>query len=224
MKVLVVEDSRGLAERLRTLLSRRYVADVVHTGAEALDQAQVVDYDVIILDLGLPDMQGAVVCKKLRESHITTPVLILSGVNDVETRVQLLDTGADDYVSKPFHGSELLSRVAALARRKANPYAGNLLVVADLEIDVDKRQVRRAGTLIPLRRKEFDILQYLASNQGRAVSREMIMNHAWKSDHETWGTTVDVHIKYLRDKIDRPFKKPLIKTAYGVGYMVEGTL
>lgn len=222
--MLIVEDSRGLAERLRTLLSRRYVVDVVHTGAEAVDHARTIDYDAIILDLGLPDMHGSAVCKKLREQRVTTPILVLSGVNNVETRVQLLDTGADDYVSKPFHGSELLSRVAALIRRKANPYAGNVLVVADLEIDVDKRQVRRAGTVIPLRRKEFDILQYLASNQGRAVSREMIMNHAWKNDHETWGTTVDVHIKYLRDKIDRPFKKPLIKTAYGVGYMVEGTL
>lgn len=223
MKVLVIEDSRGLAERLRTLLNRRYVVDVVHTGVEGIDQAQSGDYDVVILDLGLPDMHGSAVCKELRERAIVTPVLILSGVSDVETRVQLLDAGADDYVSKPFHGSELLSRVAALARRKANPYAGNLLVVADLEIDVDRRQVRRGGKIIPLRRKEFDILQYLASNQGRAVSREMIMNHAWKNDHETWGTTVDVHIKYLRDKIDRPFKKPLIKTAYGVGYMVEGT-
>jgi len=224
MKILVVEDSKGLAERVRALLSRRYLVDVVHTGADGLEQARLGDYDVIILDLGLPDMHGSVVCRRLREYRVHTPVLILSAAGDVDSRVRLLDMGADDYVTKPFHGAELLSRVAALVRRKANPYSGTVLTVDDLEVDVEKRQVRRAGIPIQLRRKEFDILQYLVSNPGRAVSREMIMNHAWKSDKETWGTTVDVHIKYLRDKIDRPFEKPLIKTAYGVGYMVEGTL
>lgn len=223
MKLLVVEDSKGLAKRIKSVLGKRYLVDVVHTGKDALHQIGLVNYGVIILDLGLPDIHGMIICKTIRENGIKSPILILTGVDDVQSRVQLLETGADDYLAKPFNGAELVARVTALARRQPMPYIGSIITVGDLEVDTSRRQVRRCGVLVPLRRKEFDILQYLVSNRGRAVSREMILNHAWESGKESWNGTVDVHIKHLRDKIDRPFQSSIIKTAYGIGYMVEST-
>jgi two-component system OmpR family response regulator len=194
MKVLVVEDSSSVAERVKKLLDDYYLVDVVHTGSEALTYTQAVDYEVILLDLGLPDMHGAAVCRAIREQGSTA--LILS--------------------------QELVSRVAALVRRKARYYASNVIVLDDLVLDMENRMVRRGGKLIALRPKEFDILQYLVRNRGRAISRQMILNHAWATGRDSWTGTVDVHIKHLRDKVDRPFPNHLIKTAYGVGYMVEG--
>lgn len=223
MKILIVEDSKALAERIKNLLTKLYVVDMVHSGKDALNQVDLVNYQAIILDLGLPDMHGLLVCKSLRARHVKVPILILTGIDDVESRVQLLDSGADDYLTKPFNSSELISRVAALLRRQSLPYVDDVIQVGDLEIDSNRRQVRRSGVLIPLRRKEFDILQYLVRNRGRAVSREMILNHAWESNKDSWNGTVDVHIKHLRDKIDRPFESAIIKTAYGIGYVVEGT-
>lgn len=223
MKVLIIEDNHQLAKRITNLLSRTYLAEVVHSGENGLSQAQTGRYDAIVLDLGLPDIHGLKVCEVLRRKGIKTPILILSGVNDTTSRVKLLNSGADDYLVKPFNGTELQARIAALLRRQPNLYIDNIMRVGDLEIDINKREVRRSGVLIPLRRKEFDILQYLVNNQGRAVSRDMILDHAWENNKESWNNTVDVHIKHLRDKIDRPFQSSLIKTAYGVGYMVENT-
>ncbi|HSX31532.1 MAG TPA: response regulator transcription factor [Candidatus Saccharimonadales bacterium] len=223
MKVLVVEDSKGLAERIKALLANYYLVDIAHTGAEALAYAQAVDYDVVLLDLGLPDINGADVCRTIREQGGTTLVLVISGAGDVKARVKLLDMGADDYITKPFNSDELVARVGALVRRKARYYAGKVIVLDDLQLDVESREVWRSGQRIPLSRKEFDILQYLVRNRGRAISRQMILNHAWETGKDTWNGTVDVHIKNLRDKVDRPFPNHLIKTAYGVGYMVEGT-
>jgi two-component system OmpR family response regulator len=222
MKVLVVEDSSSVAERVKKLLDDYYLVDVVHTGSEALTYTQAVDYEVILLDLGLPDMHGATVCRAIREKGSAALILVISGVHDAKSRVQLLDMGADDYITKPFNSQELVSRVAALVRRKARYYASNVIVLDDLVLDMENRMVRRGGKLIPLRPKEFDILQYLVRNRGRAISRQMILNHAWATGRDSWTGTVDVHIKHLRDKIDRPFPNHIIKTAYGVGYMVEG--
>jgi two-component system OmpR family response regulator len=223
MKVLVVEDSASVAERVKKLLDDYYLVDAVHTGSEALTYTQAVDYEVILLDLGLPDMHGAAVCRAIREQGSAALILVISGVHDAKSRVQLLDMGADDYITKPFNSQELVSRVAALVRRKARYYASNVIVLDDLVLDMENRMVRRGGKLITLRPKEFDILQYLVRNRGRAISRQMILNHAWATGRDSWTGTVDVHIKHLRDKIDRPFPNHLIKTAYGVGYMVEST-
>lgn len=223
MKVLVIEDNEALAERIKQTLGKQYLVDIVHTGEEGLSQLQTITYEVVVLDLGLPDIHGLQVCKNIRAGGVLTPILILTAIDDIQSRVQLLDSGADDYVTKPFNGAELKARVSALARRRPDTYVGTTLMVADLEIDIARRQVRRSGVLVPLRRKEFDILQYLVSNQGRAVSREMIIDHAWENSQDRWNNSVDVHIKRLRDKIDRPFPRPLIKTAYGIGYMVEST-
>lgn len=221
MKLLLVEDNERLVGRIKQQLEKSYLIDVASTGEEALEKIQKIDYTVILLDLGLPDMNGREVCRTVRELRVKTPILILTGEDDVTSRVQLLDYGADDYLAKPFDSEELRARIAALARRAPLRQAKPAIRYQDLIIDVDQRKVYRAGTYIPLRRKEFDILEYLVTNKGRVLTREMIINHAWDGTKTSWNSTVDVHIKHLRDKIDRPFPTSLIKTAYGLGYRVD---
>jgi len=221
MKVLVVEDNVRLAERIKSVLQGVYVVDVAHAGADALLTIATTDYVAIILDLGLPDMSGHAVCDKVRSRRVTVPILILTGENDVTSKVKLLDSGADDYLAKPFHEDELKARVKALVRRYTRSRTDAMMSVGDLTIDTSQRIAYRAGQRVELRRKEFDILEYLVTNKGRVLTREMILNHAWDSTRNGWSSTVDVHIKHLRDKIDRPFQKAVIKTEYGIGYRVD---
>ena len=221
MKLLIVEDNQRLADRIKERLDKHHLVDVANTGEEGLQRALSVDYAVIVLDLGLPDITGDVVCERLRAAKIYIPILILTGNDDKATLVQLLESGADDYMTKPFSSEELIARVAALGRRRAQDYVNNKVVFRDLVIDTNARTVHRSGTPISLRRKEFDILEYLISNQGRVLTREMILNHAWDSSKNNWNNTVDVHITHLRNKIDRPFDAPIIKTEYGLGYRVD---
>ena len=152
---------------------------------------------------------------------VDTPILILTGAADVTSRVTLLNGGADDYVTKPFSVAELKARLGALLRRPPTTMGTSTFTVQGLVIDPHRRRVERDGQAIPLRRKEFDILEYLVRNRGRPVTRSMILDHAWDGSKDTWNNTVDVHIKHLRDKIDRPFGTALIKTAYGIGYMID---
>jgi len=166
MKVLVVEDNTHLAARIKLQLSQRFVVDTVHTGAEALQLAEVIAYDVIVLDLKLPDMHGYAICKHLRSLQNNTPILILTGLANNVLRVKLLNVGADDYLLKPFDSDELLARVAALARRQTRDYAPASLMIDDLKLDVARRQASRAGVPLILRRKEFSILEYLVRNSG----------------------------------------------------------
>ena len=221
MKLLIIEDNRRLAQQIKRNFSRQHVVDIAHTGLEGEQKALEGEYGVIILDLGLPDKNGLLVCRDLRQLNVTTPVLVLTANDRLELRVSLLESGADDFLSKPFKVEELRARVLALARRNNKPYVDNLLTIQDLTINFSRREVLRSGTAIRLRRKEFDILEYLVTNRGRALTREMILRHAWESDKDNWNNTVDVHIKHLRDKIDKPFESSIIKTAYGIGYMVE---
>jgi two-component system copper resistance phosphate regulon response regulator CusR len=225
MKILIIEDSPLLAGSIKEQLSKQYVVDVVHTGEEGLYQARSTDYSLMLLDLGLPDINGYEVCQELRGRGVETPILVLSGDRNTNSRVRLLECGADDYVTKPFDSDELQARVGALLRRSKRtvPADNAHMQVDDLIIDVARRSVVRAGIPIRLRRKEFDILQYLVQNQGRTITRDMIFNHVWEAGKEGWNNTIDVHIKHLRDKVDKPFAKKLIKTAYGVGYMVDKT-
>jgi DNA-binding response OmpR family regulator len=220
MKLLIIEDNRSLVESLRNHLGRSYSVDTANTGKEGTRRALNGAYDVILLDLHLPDQNGYEICKTIRNAEVNTPVLILTAVTDIPSKVTLLNAGADDYVTKPFSMAELKARLGALLRRSAVINTAKILEIDDMIIDPSKRQVIRAGVNISLRRKEFDILEYLVRNRGKAVSRAMIVDHVWNIDRETWHNTVDVHIKHLRDKIDRPFKRQLIRTAYGIGYMI----
>ncbi len=221
MKILLIEDNLRLAERVKYYLGKNFIVDLATTGEEGKAKALAHKYSVILLDLNLPDIHGREVCQQLRKSQVATPILVISGIKEATSRISLLDFGADDYLVKPFDPRELTARIHALSRRHQQGYDQHILAVKDLTIDVNRRQVQRAGKPITLRRKEFDILEYLVSNQGRAVTRDMILNHAWDGTKESWHNTIDVHIKYLRDKVDKPFDSPLIKTAYGVGYMVD---
>jgi DNA-binding response OmpR family regulator len=221
MKILYIDDNRMLIDSVRTLLKSAYVVDHASTGHEGIQSAKAVRYDLILLDLGLPDMDGFEVCCELRAANITTPILILTVQKDPETSVKLLNCGADDYITKPFNSEALKARIQAVLRRNQEMSEEKIITVCDLTINTTRREVRRSGIAIPLRRKEFDILEYLAINHGRVLTRTMILDHVWEAGTEGWNNTVDVHIKYLRDKIDRPFKKQLIKTAYGVGYMID---
>jgi DNA-binding response OmpR family regulator len=221
MKLLLVEDNRPLAERLKKRLGEHFIVDVVHNGTDCLEHIRGNSYDAIVLDLNLPDMTGLDICRTIREDGVHIPVLILTGVDEVTTRVQLLDAGADDYLTKPFNTAELRARLQALLRRASPAYSSGVLTIQDLTLDIDRRYVTRAGDTIDLRRKEFDILEYLVRNRGRVVTRAMILDHVWEANKESWPNTIDVHIKHLRDKVDRPYAVPLIKTAYGIGYLVD---
>lgn len=221
MKLLLIEDNRTLADSLKKQLGKSFVVDTVRTGEEGLQRALSGGQDVIILDLSLPDKSGYDVCRSIRMAQVSTPIIILTGAADVTSRVTLLNAGADDYLTKPFSVAELKARLGALLRRAPTPIPSEVFKVHDLMVDPYRRRVERAGTLVVLRRKEFDILEYLIRNRGRPVTRSMILDHAWDGSKDTWNNTVDVHIKHLRDKVDRPFGSPLIKTAYGIGYMID---
>ena len=222
MKLLLIEDNAALAERIkRHLTMSRYIVDVVNSGEEGLEHIKKVAYSTIILDLGLPDMPGEVVCRRIREAGFEAPILILTGTGAMNIKVKLLDTGADDYLTKPFDSDELRARVAALVRRQPLPHRKPVITYYDLVINTEERKVFRKDKLIELRRKEFDILEYLISNNGRVLTREMIVNHVWDTSKGSYNSSVDVHIKHLRDKVDRPFRTSYIKTAYGLGYKVD---
>jgi two-component system, OmpR family, response regulator len=221
MKILLIEDNRLLIDSIKKLLNTAYVVDSVNTGEEGVESARAIQYEIILLDLGLPDMEGYEVCHRLRHANITTPILILTVQKNPSTSTRLLNCGADDYLTKPFDGNELKARIAALLRRSQELHEEKVISICDLTVNITRRQVWRSGVKISLRRKEFDILEYLVANHGRALTRSMILDHVWESGTEGWNNTVDVHIKHLRDKIDRPFGGSLIKTAYGIGYMVD---
>lgn len=221
MKLLIIDDNRALTRSLKEFLGKDFVIESAATAKDGIHQATISHSDVILLDIGLPDALGSEVCKQIRAAGIKTPILILTGVNSVQNRVELLNIGADDYLMKPFALAELRARIGALLRRTPTVYTSPIFKVRDLVIDSGRRRVKRADQDITLRRKEFDILEYLARNKGRAVTRDMIFDHVWESSKGGWHNTVDVHIKHLRDKVDRPFDVPLIKTAYGIGYVLD---
>lgn len=224
MKLLSIEDNTELIESLRYFLDADSKIDNATKGREGLALASRKQYDAIILDLGLPDMPGLDVCKQLRQADIKAPVLVLSGLRDSATKVTLLEAGADDYLTKPFTIAELRARLFALLRRsnfdtdQQNIY---LLKVGNLTLDPLSGRVERSGKLIKLRRKELGILEYLMRNRDKIVTRAMIMDNVWEPNCTSWDGTVNVHIKRLRDQIDRPYRHKLIKTSYGLGYTIS---
>ena len=220
--ILIVEDDKPLQKYLKELLlDNGYSVSLASDGVEASEHLEKVEPDLVVLDLGLPKMSGESVCREIRERFPQIRIIILTAKDSASDIVQGLQLGADDYMTKPFDVSELRARINALARRQLRNSSTPLLSVGDLTLNPSKRHVERSGSTISLRRKEFDILEYLMRNVGRVLSREMIVNHAWPVTSNTWSGSVDVHIKQLRDKVDRPFSYPLIKTSYGVGYMVD---
>ncbi|MDX2151034.1 MAG: response regulator transcription factor [Bryobacteraceae bacterium] len=220
MRILVVEDEKRIADFLgRGLESAGYAVDVASDGAQALNLVHATDYDLIILDLMLPDMDGLQVLERIRNRKSNPPVLILSARGAVDDRVKGLEVGADDYLVKPFAFVELLARVRVLLRRgQPTP---ERLQVGDLTLDCIRRKVTRSNEIIDLAPKEFSILEYLMRNRGRPLSRTMIVEHVWDMDYDGLTNIVDVYIRHLRSKIDDRFPVKLIHTVRGVGYMLE---
>ena len=223
MKILLIEDDKNTAEAVKTgLKSYYYTVDSVFTGVEGEINVEVNDYDLIIIDIMLPDINGIEVCKRIRASGVKTPILMLTARLGVEDKVAVLDSGADDYLTKPFNLTELLARVRALMRRDVNSLKNNKLKVGDLILDTTTYMVKRVNTTINLRKKELEILEYLLRNKGKVVSRSMIFEHVWDENANPLTNVVDVHIRYLREKIELPFGEQLIKTIHGIGYKIEG--
>ncbi len=223
MHIAVIEDERRLATLLRRVLTEeRHVVDVAYDGPSGLDLAASGTYDLIVLDLMLPGMDGIEVCRRLRAARIETPVLMLTARGAVEDRVAGLNVGADDYLVKPFAMEELLARVAALLRRRGRGLdGGQTLQVGDLTLDLVRHEAQRAGRVIELTAKEFALLEFLMRHPGQVLSRTQIVDHVWRYDFDALSNVVDIYIHYLRDKIDRGFSHPLIKTVRGVGYRIE---
>jgi DNA-binding response OmpR family regulator len=220
MRLLVAEDDVSVAGFLeKGLREERYTVDVANDGDEALKLTQHVAYDLIILDVMLPKRNGLNVCRSIRQSGKGMPVLLLTVRDSTEDKVLGLDSGADDYLTKPFPFPELLARIRALLRRGAAPIGR--LRVADLELDPVAHRVWRGGTEIPVTNKEYAVLEYLMRNVGRVLTRTAIIEHVWDYQYDTMTNIVDVQIRALRSKIDRPFSTPLIKTVRGVGYIIE---
>jgi two-component system copper resistance phosphate regulon response regulator CusR len=220
MRILVIEDEKRIADFVaRGLESSGYAVDMATEGAAGLEMLHATDYDLIILDLLLPDIDGLKVLEKIRNRKLSPPVLILSALGAVDDRVKGLERGADDYLGKPFSFAELLARVRALLRR-GQPMPERLQV-GDLVLDAIRRKVTRGGEPIELAPKEFSILEYLMRNQGQSLSRTMIVEHVWDMDYDGLTNIVDVYIRHLRSKIDDRWPQKLIHTVRGVGYVID---
>ena len=218
MRILVVEDEQAIsAFVVQGLTEAGYAVDLAADAAECLHWAAIAEYDVIVLDVMLPDQDGLTVCAELRRRGLRAPVLMVTARDAVDDRVAGLDSGADDYLIKPFAFAELLARIRALLRREP-AFKGTVLQVADLEMDTAHRTVRRGGLQIALTSKEYSLLEYLMRHPHQILTRSAIAEHVWNYDFDNLTNLIDVHIFALRRKIDDPFELKLLHTVRGVGY------
>ncbi len=221
MRVLVVDDDVRLCSVIaRGLEEEGYAVDVAHDGEEGQYMAEIHDYDLVILDIMMPKIDGITVCRRLRESDNASAILMLTAKDAVSDRVYGLDAGADDYLSKPFAFDELSARVRALTRRGA-PSRSTELVAGDLILDTVTRRLRRSGDVIELTAKEYAVLEYFMRNPDAVITRGMIEEHAWNNDFDSVSNLVDVYIRRLRSKIDRPEEESFIETLRGAGYRLR---
>ncbi len=222
MHILVIEDDREAANwLLKGLREAGHVADLAATGPEGLEMARERDYDVLIVDRMLPGMDGLAIVRTLREEGNQTPALFLSALGEVEDKVEGLRAGGDDYLAKPYSFSELLARVEVLGRRKTAEPVQTRLRVGDMEMDLLKRRVTRAGKEILLQPREFKLLEYLMRNAGNVVTRTMLLENVWNYHFDPQTNVIDVHISRLRGKIDKEFDKPMLHTVRGAGYVLK---
>jgi len=221
MRILLVEDEKKVAEIIeRGLKAERYAVDICHNGREGWEMAAAYEYDIIILDLMLPEMSGTEILEKIRRKNQQVPILILTARDAMNDKVKNFELGADDYLTKPFAFAELLLRVKALLRR-GPVNRSSILRVGDLEIDRLSQSVRRAGKKIDLTAKEYGLLEYLATNPGRVFSRTMIIEHVWDQSFQGLTNIVDVYVRHLREKVDDAHPLKLLRTVRGVGYCLS---
>ena len=221
MRLLVIEDERKIARIITESLKReKYAVDAAYDGEEGFNLADSQPYDLLIVDRMLPGLEGAEIVKKLRENGKNMPILFLTALSTTEDKTLGLDIGADDYLTKPFAIDELLARVRALLRRPPIQQP-DILKIDDLKIDKQQQTVTRAGKNIDLTNKEYALLEYLMQHPNQILSKETLIDHVWDFDADILPNNVEAYIKNLRQKIDKPFKKQLIKTVRGFGYRIE---
>ena len=223
MKILVVDDEPDLLEQLReTLTSQRYDVDTADDGESALDKLFDNLYDLIILDIMLPKVDGLSVLREIRKAKVKTPILMLTAKGSVEDKIKGLDYGADDYLAKPFAMAELMARIRSLLRR-ASDHRDPLLTISDVSLNTKTRQISKRGITVELTPKEFSILEFLLYNKNRAVSRFTLAEHVWGDEFDpfTMSNFIDVHVKNLRRKIGDTDKKKIIRTIRGIGFIIE---
>jgi len=217
VNVLIVEDDDSVARFLKQAMTEAgYSVQVAGDGIEAIDMANGIDFDLILLDIMLPRLNGFEVCRRLRASKVMTPILIITARDALEDKIEGLDCGADDYIVKPFHVAELLARARALLRRGSTSPV--VLTIADLTLNPATREASRDGRIIFLSATEYSLLEYLMRNIDRVLTRSMILDHVWQYDFDGNDNVLDVYISYLRNKIDKGHHIQLIHTARGVGY------
>ncbi len=220
MRILVVEDEHKIANSIKKGLEQEsYAVDVTYTGTDGFDLASTEEYDVIVLDLLLPGMDGVTMCKKLRSESINTPILMLTAKGQTTDKVEGLNAGGDDYLTKPFAFEELLARIRALVRRPRKA-VGTTLRVEDLTLDTLSYEVKRSDKVVQLSSREFALLEYLMRHPNSTLTKDQIIGHVWNYDADILPNTVEVYIGYLRNKLDKPFPRvsPLIHTIRGFGY------
>lgn len=221
MRILVVEDEKRIADFIaRGLKEEHYAVDVAYDGEEGLYLADINPYDLMVFDIMLPKQDGIAMCKELRGKKVNTPILMLTARAAVKDKVSGLNSGADDYLTKPFSFEELLARVKVLLRRQNNEKT-SVLKVADLELNQLNHEAQRGGKKIVLTSKEYSLLEYLLLNKGQVISRWMISEHVWNEQFDSMTNVIDVHIRNLRTKIDNGFKRKLIHTIRGSGYILK---
>lgn len=221
MRILIAEDEKSLNRIIaKQLKAAGYSVDGAFNGEEAYDLISVTDYDAAVFDVMMPKIDGFSLLRKIRNEGNNLPVLFLTARDSIEDRVEGLDIGADDYLVKPFAFEELLARIRVLIRKNSVSNS-NIITVADLTVDISSRKVTRGGKDILLSAKEYELLQYLAVNNGIVLSREKIEDHIWNYDYEGGTNVVDVYIRYLRKKIDEGYDKKLIHTVRGMGYVLR---
>lgn len=222
MRILIIEDDHQIAKNLQDILSAdTYAADIAVDGNSGLEKVTDNDYDLIILDWMLPDSDGPDICRQLRSSGTLCPILMLTAKTQVEDVVTGLNSGADDYLTKPFEMQELLARVRTLLRRPPPATPQPVIQIADLTIDTNTHTVHRSGNQILLSPKEYALLEYLARNSGTTIDRMTLLSHVWDENIDQISNTVDVHIRYLRSKIDDQHRTKLIHTVKGKGYLIH---
>jgi len=223
MKILVVEDEKRIADSIKKGLEQeKYIVDVAYSGNDGYDLASTEKYDLIILDIMLPEISGIEICQSLRKENNSTPILMLTAKGQIHEKVEGLNSGADDYLTKPFSFDELLARIKALTRRKGE-MINVVLSLSDLTLNTETYEVKRGKTPIMLSNKEYMLLEYLLRHPNQILTKDKIITQVWDYESKILPNTVEAHIKKLRDKIDVPFKNqlPLIKTVRGFGYKIS---
>lgn len=222
MRILVVEDEQKMAAVIKRILNENgYIVDVASDGKEGELKVNDEQYDLLIVDVMLPQQSGLELCQKVRAINPSIPILVLSALDATDDTVRGLEAGADDYMSKPFESAELIARIRALMRRGSDLKQSSVLQCSDLELDLTGRVARRNGNVIQLTLKEFTLLEYLMRNKGRVLTRSQISERAWERPYDLNDNNVDVYINMLRKKVDRGYDKPLIQTVVGMGYVIR---